>query len=289
MSLAAFSSLYDTLITPFVSYEFMERALLSCFAISITSGPLGVILVLRRLSLIGDALSHSILPGIAIGYILFGLSVSAMSFFGVIAGLLVAVLAGIYAQKTHLNEDATLSGFYLLSLALGVLLLSTNQGNMKLTHLLFGNVLAITSQAMILIISLATLTLIVLSVSYRVMMYSYFDPTFMGMMGVKTKVYNFLFLILVVLNLVAACQSLGTLMALGIMMLPAITANLLTRSLPKLFVLSSLLAFSASYIGLLLSFFFNLPTGPVIILVCGSFYIIALLGYNYKLHRHQGG
>jgi len=279
--------LYQLLIEPFVAYEFMSRALVSCFAIAITSGPLGVILVLRRLSLIGDALSHSILPGIAIGYIGFGLSVSAMSFFGVLAGLLIAVLAGIYAKRTHLNEDATLSGFYLFSLALGVMLLSTGHGNMKLTHLLFGNVLAITEDAMSLILILSAITLIVLLIFYRVMMYSYFDPTFMGMMGINTKRYNFLFLILVVLNLVAACQSLGTLMALGIMMLPAITANLLTRSLPKLFLLSSGIAFIASYTGLIFSFFFNLPTGPVIILICGSLYILALLTYSlFPRNRH---
>ncbi len=273
-------SVFNLLVEPFITYSFMRNALLACLVTSVMSGPLGVILVLRRLSLIGDALSHGILPGIALGYMFFGLSLTAMSIGGVLVGILIAVLAGFYAKRTHLNEDATLSGFYLFSLALGVLLLSTSQGNMKLAHLLFGNVLAITSQTLGMITTLSLITLIVFLFCYRTLMLSYFDPIFMQLAGVPVKAYNLIFLVLVVLNLVAACQSLGTLMALGIMMLPAVTANVLTRQLKYLFFFSSVIAFIASYVGLIVSYRLDFPTGPTIIVICGLFYISALLYHS---------
>lgn len=255
----------------------MRHALLACIATSLTSGILGVILVLRRLSLVGDALSHGILPGIAVAYIFTGFSLSLMSLGGVIAGLLIAVLAGYTAKHTKLREDATLSGFYLTFLALGVLLLSISSGGMKVSHLLFGNVLAITKESLWMVYLITGTTLLVFFIFSRMMVLSYFDETFMKMMGVKTQHLNALFLILVVLNLVASSQTLGTLMALGMMMLPAITANLWGCSMNALFCWSALISMICSYFGLVLSYHLNLPTGPFIILLAGGLYMMNLI------------
>lgn len=274
--------LFDLFIRPFQDYDFMRHALLACMATSLTSGILGVILVLRRLSLVGDALSHGILPGIAVAYMTAGFSLTLMSIGGLVAGVLIAVLASYFAKHTKLREDATLSGFYLFSLALGILLLSLSSGGMKISHLLFGNVLAITTDALWLIFGITVLTLVTFSLFSRMMIFSYFDETFMTLAGVKTRLLNMVFLILVVLNLVAASQTLGTLMALGMMMLPAIAANLMATSMRSLFLLSGLLSLVCSYFGLVLSFALNLPTGPFIVLLAGGCYFIGLFIYALR-------
>jgi zinc/manganese transport system permease protein len=110
---------YALLIEPLTAYAFMRRALVACLALALGSGPIGVFLVLRRMALMGDAMSHAVLPGAAIGFIVAGLSLGAMSIGGLIAGLAVALLAGITSRTTVLKEDASLAGFYLASLALG--------------------------------------------------------------------------------------------------------------------------------------------------------------------------
>ncbi|TAG18913.1 MAG: metal ABC transporter permease, partial [Rhodobacterales bacterium] len=132
------------LVDPFTDFVFMQRALLGCLAISLGATPVGVFLMLRRMSLTGDAMAHAILPGAAVGYLVAGLNLGAMTIGGVVAGLIVAVLTGAVARFTTLREDASLAAFYLISLALGVLLVSLKGSNVDLMHVLFGTVLALT-------------------------------------------------------------------------------------------------------------------------------------------------
>ncbi len=271
ISLGAFFE--EIFITPFMDFMFMRRALVACFAISLSCGPIGVLLVLRRMSLMGDALSHAILPGIAIGYLLFGLWLPGLSLGGIIAGMIVALLSGAIARKTILEEDATFSGFYLISLALGVLLLSLKGGNMDLTHFLFGSVLAVNGSNLIYIASTTTVTLLILALIYRPLVYECFDPTFIRLLGGRGTLYHYVFLVLVVLNLVGACQALGTLMALGIMMLPAITARLISTQIWSAALRASIIAGVCSYLGLVLSYHAGWPSGPTIILLCGAVYL----------------
>lgn len=275
-------SLYDIFIAPFADYIFMRRALMASIGIALGCGPVGILLVLRRMSLIGDALSHGILPGIALGYLIAGLWLPALTFGGIIAGLVVSFLSGYIARRTILTEDASFTGFYIISLALGVLILSVKGGNMNLTHLLFGSILAVDQTSLYFITGVTTFTLITLALIYRPLIYECFDPLFVKMMGIPGGLYHLIFLLLVVVNLVAACQSLGTLMALGIMMLPAITARLVTRQVWTLALLSICLALVSGYTGLLLSYHLDWPSGPTIILVAGGFYISTLLVKQFQ-------
>src|SRR5438477_4473978 len=135
--------LYALLIDPFIAYSFMRGALVAGLALSLGSGPIGIFLVLRRMSLMGDALSRAILPGAAMGFLLVGFSLWAMSAGGLVAGLAVAVLAGAVSRATTLKEDASLAGFYLISLAVGVLIVSKKGSNVDLLHVLFGTILAV--------------------------------------------------------------------------------------------------------------------------------------------------
>src|SRR5690606_20000813 len=128
--------LYELLLAPFVEYGFMRRALAGSFALAAAAGPLGVFLVLRRMSLMGDAMAYAILPGVVVGFLTAGLSLGAMDIGGMITGLVVALLAGLVARVTPLREDASFAAFYLVSLGLGVLLVSLRGSNMDLIHVL---------------------------------------------------------------------------------------------------------------------------------------------------------
>ncbi|WP_032112887.1 metal ABC transporter permease [Candidatus Paracaedibacter symbiosus] len=268
--------MYDVFIAPFVEFIFMRRALVACIAIALSCGPLGVLLVLRRMSLMGDALSHAILPGIAIGYLVTGLWLPGLSLGGLAAGLIVAFASGKTARKTVLAEDASFTGFYIISLALGVLILSVKGGNMNLTHFLFGSVLAVDQEILLLIAIITTMTLVILALIYRPLIYECFDPQYVQLMGINAGRYQLIFLGLVVINLVGACQALGTLMALGIIMLPAIAARLLTKQVWTAVLAAVLIASISGYLGLVTSYQLNWPSGPTIILFCGSAYLLSL-------------
>jgi zinc/manganese transport system permease protein len=269
-------NLYDLALAPYVEFGFMRRALVGCLALALGCGPIGTILVIRRMSLMGDALSHAVLPGAAFGFIIAGLSLPAMSLGGVAAGLVVALLSGLVARLTPLREDASFAGFYLMSLALGVLLVSIHGSNIDLLRLLFGSILAVDDAALILIGGIATASLLVLAVIYRPLVVECFDPGFLRAVGGRGGLVHALFLTLVVFNLVAGFQALGTLMAVGLMMLPAAAARFWVRELWSLSAASTALALASSFFGLLLSYHLDLPSGPAIVLVAGLGYLVSV-------------
>ena len=263
-------------LNPF-DYEFMRNALLSCFCLSLGCGPVGVFLVLRRMSLMGDALSHAVLPGAAIGYIIAGLSLPALSIGGFFAGFLVALLAGLVSRTTLLKEDASFAGFFLISLALGVFIISMRKSSVDLMNILFGSALAVNHAALVLMATITTITLSVLALIYRSLVVECFDPQFFQRMHGRGTFYHLIFLMLVVLNLVSGFQSMGTLLSLGIMMLPATAAQFWSRQIWSMCTLAVVFAMISGYMGLLLSYHMNYPTGPSIVLMAGVFYIVSLL------------
>lgn len=269
--------IYDALIAPFADYGFMRRALVACLALAIGGGPIGTFLILRRMSLMGDAMSHAILPGAAIGFLAAGLSIWWMSLGGLLAGLAIVLLAALISRTTALREDASLAGFYLISLALGVLLVSLRGSNIDLLHVLFGTILSVTDDALLLIASIATLTVVTLAVIYRPLVIECFDPAYLRATTGGGTIWHFMFLSLVVVNLVAGFQALGTLMALGLMILPAAAARFWAGAVWSLAALSSALAFLSGFAGLLLSYSFNLPSGPSIVLTAGLFYVGSIM------------
>lgn len=268
--------------SPFNEFLFMKRALLSSILLAISCCPVGIILLHRRMSLMGEALSHGILPGIALAYIFFGFSFLLLGIGGVLAGLLVAFLSYTISQKTCIPEDASFSSLYLLSLSLGILILFLFGGDLHIMHLLFGNILAIDHSSFVFIVLTSTITFFTLIIFIRPFIYDCFDPTYMRSLRQPTTLYNGLFLGIVVLNLVAACQTLGTLMALGLMMIPAVTATLLTKRIFSAMIFSSLTGIISSFLGLLLSYYKNWPSGPMIVIVSGIFYMSALFFVGFK-------
>ena len=223
--------LYDVLIAPFADFEFMRRALVGSFALALGAPPVGVFLMLRRMSLIGDAMAHAILPGAAIGFLLAGLSLFAMAGGGLIAGLVIAIGAGLIARATPLKEDASLAAFFLISLALGVTIVSVKGSNIDLMHFLFGSVLAIDNPALMLIVGIASVSLIVLALIWRPLVLECVDPGYLRSVSRAGGPAHIAFLALVVMNLVGGFQALGTLLAVGMMMLPAVISQFWVRDI----------------------------------------------------------
>lgn len=267
----------EALWSPFVEFAFMRRALAACLALSLGAAPVGVLLVLRRMSLLGDVMAHALLPGAAVGFALAGFSVVAMGIGGFIAALTVAVVAGWVSRVTAQREDASFAAFYLLALALGVLIISKAGTPVDVVHVLFGSILGVDDQALWLVSGVSTVTVMLLAVGYRHVIMESMDPGFFRSVGGSGTAVHLLFLTFVVLNLVAGFQALGTLMAVGLMMLPAITARFWVREVHMLMALSVVLAMCASVGGLLMSFYMDWPSGPSIVLLAGCAYLSSML------------
>jgi zinc/manganese transport system permease protein len=268
---------YDILIAPFLEFDFMRRALVATLALSLGAAPIGVILMLRRMSLMGDAMAHAILPGAAVGFLVAGLNLFAMSAGGLVAGLLVALLAGVVARATELKEDASLAAFFLVSLALGVTIVSAGGTNIDLLHFLFGNVLGLDTATLVLIAAISTLSLLILALIWRPLVLECVDPGFLRSISRAGAPVHIAFLGLVVLNLVGGFQALGTLLAVGLMMLPAFTARFWTRDVTAMIIAAVVVGALAGYFGLLLSFHAGVAAGPAIILVAGALYLGSVL------------
>lgn len=266
------------LLHPFIEFGFMRRALVACIALSLSATPLGVFLLLRRMSLVGDALSHAVLPGAAIGYLISGLSLVAMGTGGIIAGLSVALLSGAVSRYTPLKEDASFAGFYLGSLALGVTLVSLRGSSIDLLHVLFGSLLAVDNPSILLVSTISAVSMAVLALIYRPLVIDAFDAGFLRAQNrwVAPLVHG-IFLILVVTNLVAGFQVLGTLMCVGLMMLPAAAARFWGRELPAMIAAAMILALLASFSGLIASFYLSLPAGPAVVLSAAILFFISIL------------
>ena len=269
--------MYDFLIAPFTEFEFMRRALVGTLALAFSAGPIGVFLMLRRMSLVGDAMAHAILPGAAIGFLIAGLSLPAMAGGGLIAGFVVAIGAGVIARTTEIKEDASLAALFLISLALGVTIVSVKGTNVDLLHFLFGSVLAVDDPTLILIVSIATVSLIALALIWRPLVLECVDPGYLRSVSRAGGPAHIAFLALVVLNLVGGFQALGTLLAVGLMMLPAVTSRFWARDITTMIMVAVGCAIVSGYVGLLISYHANLPSGPAVILVAGSLYALSVL------------
>ncbi|HCZ17425.1 MAG TPA: zinc ABC transporter permease [Candidatus Accumulibacter sp.] len=264
------------LLAPFIEFGFMRRALVGCLALSLGATPVGVFLMLRRMSLAGDAMSHAILPGAAIGYLIAGLSLPAMTIGGLLAGLTVAVLSGGVARNSVIKEDTSLATFYLISLSAGVLIISLRGSSVDLLHVLFGSVLALDDATLLLLAGFTSLSVVALALGLRLFVLEGCDPAFLARVSRLGPLAHYGFMVLLVLNLVAGFHALGTLMAVGMMILPAAAARLWVGNIGPLLLIAVLIAISGSFVGLLLSYYSNLPAGPAIVLALGACYLLSL-------------
>ena len=266
------------LISEMFSYAFMRRAFVVTTILSASVAPVGAFLVLRRLSLAGEAMAHAITPGVVIGFVTAGLSVMSLLFGGLIAGLGVAVLTAYLARNTILRSDASLASLYLIALAVGIFILSAAGSAVPLKSFLFGSILGVDDASMILVGGVATVTLLTFALILRPLIMSTCDPVFFESQVKRPWIVDQGFMFLLVLNLLAAFKTLGTLMAVGLMILPATAARYWSGTITAQLGLGFIFSLLSCWLGLTLSYVLpETPSGPAIVLVAGAIFVLSAL------------
>jgi zinc/manganese transport system permease protein len=266
------------LISEMFGYAFMRRAFVVTTILSASVAPVGAFLVLRRLSLAGEAMAHAITPGVVIGFVTAGLSVMSLLFGGLIAGVGVAVLTAYLARNTILRSDASLASLYLIALAIGIFILSAAGSAVPLKSFLFGSILGVDDASIILVGGVATVTLVTFALILRPLIMSTCDPVFFESQVKRPWIVDQGFMFLLVLNLLAAFKTLGTLMAVGLMILPATAARYWSGTITAQLGLGFLFSLLSCWLGLTLSYVLpETPSGPAIVLVAGVIFILSAL------------
>jgi zinc/manganese transport system permease protein len=266
------------LISEMFNYAFMRRAFVVTTILSASVAPVGAFLVLRRLSLAGEAMAHAITPGVVIGFVTAGLSVMSLLFGGLIAGLGVAVLTAYLARNTILRSDASLASLYLIALAIGIFILSAAGSAVPLKSFLFGSILGVDDASMILVSGVATVTLMTFALILRPLIMSTCDPVFFESQVKRPWIVDQGFMFLLVLNLLAAFKTLGTLMAVGLMILPATAARYWSGTITAQLGLGFIFSLLSCWLGLTLSYILpETPSGPAIVLVAGAIFVLSAL------------
>ena len=266
------------LLSEMFDYAFMRRAFVVTSILSASVAPVGAFLVLRRLSLAGEAMAHAITPGVVIGFVTAGLSVMSLLFGGLIAGLGVAVLTAYLARNTILRSDASLASLYLIALAIGIFILSAAGSAVPLKSFLFGSILGVDDASMILVGGVATVTLVTFALILRPLIMSTCDPVFFESQVKRPWIVDQGFMFLLVLNLLAAFKTLGTLMAVGLMILPATAARYWSGTITAQLGLGFIFSLLSCWLGLTLSYVLpETPSGPAIVLVAGAIFVLSAL------------
>jgi len=266
------------LLSEMFNYVFMRRAFVVTAILSASVAPVGAFLVLRRLSLAGEAMAHAITPGVVIGFVTAGLSVMSLLFGGLIAGLGVAVLTAYLARNTILRSDASLASLYLIALAIGIFILSAAGSAVPLKSFLFGSILGVDDASMILVGGVATVSLVTFALILRPLIMSTCDPVFFESKVKRPWIVDQGFMFLLVLNLLAAFKTLGTLMAVGLMILPATAARYWSGTITAQLGLGFIFSLISCWLGLTLSYVLpETPSGPAIILVAGAIFVLSAL------------
>lgn len=260
-------------INEILQYEFLQRALITAVVVGIISGTIGSFIILRGLSLMGDAISHAILPGIAISFML------GINFFygAVLAGILTTIGIGFISQNSRIKNDTSIGIVFAAAFALGILLITKAQTAIDLTQILFGNVLSVRSSDMWLTIIIGIIILTVVFLFYKQLLVSSFDPIMAAAYGLPVRLIHYLIMILLTLVTVASLQTVGVVLVIAMLITPAATAYLLTDRLSTMIFLAMGFGAVSSLIGLNFSFKYNLASGPVIVLVTTFFFILSFV------------
>ncbi|HJB79097.1 MAG TPA: metal ABC transporter permease [Candidatus Nosocomiicoccus stercorigallinarum] len=255
------------------AYEFFQKALLTGLVVGIVCGVIGSFIVLRGLALMGDAISHAVLPGVAISFML------GINFFigAVVVGLLAAIGIGFINQNSNIKNDSAIGIVFSTFFAIGVLLIAKANTAMDLTEILFGNVLTVRDVDRTLTLIVAAVVIFVVVLFYKEFLMTTFDPTMAEASGMPVKTIHYGLMVLLTLVTVVSLQTVGVVLVVSLLITPAATAYLLTKRMSTMVVLSSVLGGTSAIIGLILSFNFNLSSGPTIVLVATAFFLLAFI------------
>ncbi|MEG4810550.1 metal ABC transporter permease [Microcoleus sp. F8-D3] len=264
----------QTLIEP-LQYGFMQRSLVIAILVGIVCAIVGSYLMVQRLALLGDAISHSVLPGLAIAFIL-GANIFVGAF---IAGVLSTVIIAWIKTRSTIKEDAAMGIVFSAFFALGITLITIVQKDNKidLNHFLFGNILGVTLEDAIDTAVIVAAVLLVVVVFYKELLFYTFDPLGSQATGLPVNLLNFGLMVLIALTIVASLKAVGVVLVLSLLITPASTAYLLVTRLHQVMILGAIIGVISSISGMYLSYFYNLPSGPAIVLVASGFFVLSLL------------
>lgn len=243
-----------------LQYPFMVRALLAAILVGVICPVIGSYMILRGLSFFGDALSHAILPGIVVAYLVsLPLVIGAL-----VAGVAAALAIGFISQRGRIQEDTSIGIVFAGSFALGVALMSTVTGyTVDLTHILFGDVLGVTTQDLWWTLALGAAVLLTVGLFYKELLVLTFDPTLALVLRLPTRALRYLLLILIAITIVVSLQTVGIALMLAMLVTPAAAAQLLTRRLPWMMLVAAALGVTSNVVGLYLSFYINIASSPL--------------------------
>ncbi|WP_299484658.1 metal ABC transporter permease [Acaryochloris sp. IP29b_bin.137] len=266
--------MYDLLIEP-LQAEFMQRSLFTAVLVGVVCATVGCYLMVQRLALLGDAISHSVLPGLVIAYII-GVDIFLGAF---IAGVFSTVVIAWIHTQSQIKEDAAMGIVFSAFFALGITLITIVQKENKidLNHFLFGNILSVTQSEVINTLGITILVLVVIVLLFKELMLYTFDPVGAQAAGLPTNLLNFGLMVLIALTIVASLKSVGVILVLAMLITPGATAYLLVYRLHMMMIVGAAIGVISSITGMYLSFHFNLPSGPAIVLVAFGFFFMAFL------------
>ncbi|NBJ69519.1 MULTISPECIES: metal ABC transporter permease [Clostridia] len=260
-------------IQDMMNYEFLQKALITSIVVGIICGVIGSFIVLRGMALMGDAVSHAVLPGVAISYML-GINY----FYGaVLTGILSAIGIGIISQNSRVKNDSSIGIVFSAAFAFGIILITLAQSATDLTQILFGNVLSVRSSDMWLTIIVGVVVLLSVLLFYKEFLVSSFDETMAAAYGLKVRMIHYAIMVLLTLVTVASLQTVGVILVISMLITPAATAYLLTNRMSVMIFMAAFFGALSAIIGLYFSFTYNLPSGPVIALATTAMFLVAFL------------
>ncbi|HDJ5529014.1 TPA: metal ABC transporter permease [Staphylococcus aureus] len=266
------------------TYQFLNRALIISIIVGIVCGTVGSLIVLRGLSLMGDAMSHAVLPGVALSF-LFGIP---MFIGALITGMIASIFIGYITSSSKTKPDAAIGISFTAFLASGIIIISLINTTTDLYHILFGNLLAITNSAFLTTIVIGSIVLILIIIFYRPLMISTFDPTFSRMSGLNTTLLHYFVMLLLSLVTVASIQTVGIILVVALLITPASTAFLISKKLYSMMIIASLISVISSIVGLYYSYIYNIPSGATIVLCTFVIYIITLFFTKFTNRKKRG-
>ena len=268
-----------------INYHFLQNALISALVIGITCGAVGTFIILRSLSLIGDAISHAVLPGVALSFMLgINLFIGAIVF-----GLVASFIISFIKENSVIKGDTAIGITFSSFLALGVILIGMANSSTDLFHILFGNILAVQDSDMWLTLGISGLVLGLLGLFFKGLLLTSFDPVLAKTMGIPVSFYHYLLMGILTLVSVTAMQSVGTILIVSMLVTPAATAYLFAKSLKQMLFLASGIGATSSLLGLFLGYSLNMAVGSSIVLTATLFFLLAFLISKRRIFTKEKG
>jgi ABC-type Mn2+/Zn2+ transport system permease subunit len=268
-------NLFDLLLTP-LNYSFMVRGLTAAVLTGIVCAVVGVYVVVRGMAFFGDALAHSILPGVAVGYLITDGAREPLFWWGTGTAVLVSLAIGAVSKGARIKEDTAIGIIFAGMFALGIAIISTVKSyTVDLTHFLFGDVLGVSGNQLIMIAVFSALILVLVIAFYKEFLVLTFDPTLAATLRIPIRVFEYLQLVLIALTIAVSFQTVGVALMVAMLVSPAAAAYLLTKRLPVMMILAATIASASGVIGLYLSYYVNVASGPAIVLVATAFFVLA--------------